>query len=311
MRIVFAGTPEFAATALRALAAAGHDIALVLTQRDKPAGRGLELRMSEVKKIALANGLPLLQPESLRDEVVVARLRQAKADIMVVAAYGLILPQAVLEVTPLGCINIHASLLPRWRGAAPIQRAILAGDQETGISIMQMDAGLDTGPILLQRSLPIAEDDTAATLHDKLAALGGDAALDVLAALEKGTLKPVPQPMVGVTYAHRVSKHEARLDWTRPALEVERTVRAYNPAPGAHTSLLGDALKVWRGRADQAEQVAGEPGQVIEIGVAGLRVACGRGVLDILELQRPGGRRQAVAEFLRGNAISLGARLGA
>ena len=309
MRVVFAGTPTFAAVALRELITAGHDVVLVLTQPDRPSGRHRELRASDVKKIALACALPIEQFETLRNEDAVARLRKAEADVVVVVAYGLIFPQAVLNVTPLGCINVHASLLPRWRGAAPIQRAILAGDTETGISIMQMDAGLDTGDILLQRRVPIAEDDTAATLDSKLAEVGAQSIVEVLTSLEEHSLEQVRQGEVGVTYAPKITKDEARIDWTRSAREVDRAVRAYNPAPGAVTSLFDSPVKIWRAQAEAGTEMAA-PGEVIQAESTYLRVACGTGALRILELQRAGGRRQTVQDFLRGRAIPRRARLG-
>lgn len=309
MRITFAGTPAFAAVALRALLAAPHHVVLVLTQPDRPSGRWLGTSASEVKRVALEHGLAIDQPASLRDEAVVARLAGAKADVLVVAAYGLILPPAVLDVTPRGCLNIHASLLPRWRGAAPIQRALLAGDAETGISIMQIDAGLDTGPVLLERRVPIADDDTAGTLEARLAAVGGEAIVAALGAIEQGRLVARPQPEAGVTYAHKISRDEARLDWLRPAVELERAIRAYDPIPGAYTTLAGQALKIWRARAESG-LVAAAAGTVVGSADGSLAVACGQGILRVTELQRAGGRRQSVAEFLRGHAIAPGQRLG-
>lgn len=308
MRIIFAGTPAFAATALRALLHAGHGVVLVLTQPDRPSGRGLCMKPSEVKQVALEHGIAVDQPASLRDEAVLARLRRVAADVLVVAAYGLILPPAVLTVTPLGCINIHASLLPRWRGAAPIQRALLAGDTESGISIMQMDAGLDTGPVLLVRRVPIASDETGGSLEAKLAVAGGETIVAALAAIGQGQLSSQPQSQAGVTYAHKISREEGRLAWVRTAVELERAIRAYDPVPGAYTTLGGQPLKVWRARADAA-QPGVEPGTVVDT-TADLAVACGEGILRILELQRAGGRRQPAAEFLRGAAIVSGARLG-
>jgi methionyl-tRNA formyltransferase len=310
MRIIFAGTPAFATSALRALAATSHDIVLVLTQPDRPSGRGLEPKMSDVKRFALTRDLVIAQPVSLRGETVVAQLAAVRADVLVVAAYGLILPPAVLNVTSLGCINIHASLLPRWRGAAPIQRALLAGDRETGISIMQMDAGLDTGPVLLERRVPIAADETAGTLQEKLATLGAQAIVAALAALEQGRLPARPQPEAGVTYAHKVSRDEAHLDWSRSAVELERAVRAYDPAPGAHTTLAGQPLKIWRARAEPGDIGSGEWGTVLRSEDGSLAIACKEGILGVSELQRAGGRRQPVAEFLRGNPIAPGTRLG-
>ena len=310
MRIIFAGTPAFAVAALNAIVEQGHEVMLVLTKPDRPSGRGLELKMSKVKETALARGLTIEQPETLRSDSTVSRLRSIGADVMIVAAYGLILPSSVLHLTPLGCINVHASLLPRWRGAAPIQRALLAGDQETGISVMQMDIGLDTGPVLLQRRIPIANEDTAATLQEKLAILGAGCLKDALFGLEHGGLTAIPQPTIGVTYAQKISKEEARLDWARAASDLDRAVRAYDPVPGARTSLSGTSLKVWRARPEDSERVFGAPGEVIESTAAGLGVACGRGMLRILELQRPGGKRQRTEDFLLGNPISSGSRLG-
>ena len=266
--------------------------------------------MSAVKRIALDRELVIYQPASLREEAVVARLRAVGADVLIVAAYGLLLPPAVFNVTSLGCINIHASLLPRWRGAAPIQRALLAGDQETGISIMQMDAGLDTGPVLLERRVPIAADDTAGTLQEKLAALGAEAIMSALGALEQGRLSARPQPEAGVTYAHKVSREEARLDWSRSAFELERAVRAYNPAPGAYTTLAGQQLKVWRAKAEAGDIGSSELGAVLRAEDGILAIACKEGLLSVSELQRAGGRRQPVAEFLRGSPIAQGTRLG-
>jgi methionyl-tRNA formyltransferase len=265
--------------------------------------------MSEVKRVALEFGLQVDQPISLRDDAVVARLRAVTPEIMIVAAYGLILPPPVLEVATRGCINIHASLLPRWRGAAPVQRALLAGDRETGISIMQMDAGLDTGPVLLERRVPIAPDDTAGTLHDKLAAVGAEAIVSALTAMEMGSLPPLPQPDAGVTYAHKISRDEARVDWSRPAAEIERAVRAYDPAPGAYTSLDGQVLKIWRARAEDSRSPA-NPGEVVGTPDDMLAVACGAGILCLSEVQRAGGRRQPAAEFLRGRSVPPGTRLG-
>jgi methionyl-tRNA formyltransferase len=268
------------------------------------------MKTSEVKRTAVEHGLAIDQPATLRDEAVVARLAAAGADVLIVAAYGLLLPPPVLGVTPLGCINIHASLLPRWRGAAPIQRALLAGDAETGISIMQMDPGLDTGPVLLERRVPIADDDTAGTLEAKLAVVGAEAIVAALAALEQGRLVAPAQSEAGITYAHKISREEARLDWSRSAIELERAVRAYDPAPGAYTTLAGEPLKIWRARAEPGDVDAGESGTVWRSAHGNLAIACGVGSLRIFELQRAGGRRQTVAEFLRGNPIAPGTRLG-
>lgn len=258
-----------------------------------------------VKRYALQHGLPLYQPASLQSSGAVARLQEARADILVVAAYGLLLPQALLEVAPHGALNIHASLLPRWRGAAPIQRALLAGDPETGISIMKMDSGLDTGPILSQRRLAIDRDDDAGTLHDKLARLGAEAIVAALEDVSAGRVQPLPQPRAGATYARKIEKSETRLDWSRPAVELERAVRAFRPGLGAATTLAGEPLKVWR-----ASVVAGRamPGTLVSAGEA-LVVACGEDALAISELQRAGGRRLGAAEFARGRTLAPGARL--
>ena len=305
MRVVFAGTPEFAATALQAILAAGHSVLLVLTQPDRPAGRGMSLKHSPVKRLALQHGLAVHQPSSLKMEEARLPILQARPDVMVVAAYGLILPQAVLDIPPLGCLNIHASLLPRWRGAAPIQRALLAGDAETGVTIMRMDAGLDTGPMLLRESLPIAATDTAGTLHDKLAVLGAHLIVEALGRLERGNLLAENQPAEGVAYAAKLDKAEAALDWRLPAAQLDRAVRAFDPFPGATARFDGQLIKVWR-----AEPVAagGEAGRILAAGSEGIVVACGAGALRLTELQKAGGRRQAVADFLRGFTLAPGQR---
>ncbi|HJW25802.1 MAG TPA: methionyl-tRNA formyltransferase [Rhodocyclaceae bacterium] len=305
MKVIFAGTPEFAAVALRAIAAAGHDIALVLTQPDRPAGRGMALQASPVKRLAQELGIEVFQPPTLRDAEAQARVREVGADVMVVAAYGLILPQAVLDMPRFGCINIHASLLPRWRGAAPIQRAILAGDRETGVCIMQMEAGLDTGPVLLRGALPIGADDTAGDIHDRLAALGGRLSVDCLARLP---LPAEPQPEQGVTYAAKLEKAEAAIDWRRPAAEVDRLIRAFNPFPGAQAMLDGVGIKVWRASPLDGR---GEPGEILAVGKDGIAVACGEGALLVTELQRAGGKRLPAAQFLAGNALAKGLRFRA
>ena len=306
MRVVFAGTPEFAATTLQAVLAAGHDVPLVLTQPDRPAGRGMVMQASAVKRLALKQGLPLHQPSSLKSGESRQPILDARADVMVVAAYGLILPQAALDIPCLGCVNIHASLLPRWRGAAPIQRAILAGDSETGVTIMRMEAGLDTGPMLLRESLAIAEGDTAATLHDKLAELGARLIVEALPRLERGELAGEIQPSDGVSYAPKLEKAEAALDWRRPAVELDRAVRAFNPFPGAFGQVDGQVIKVWR-----AERVSGQgvPGIVLAAGADGIVVACGEGALCLTELQKPGGKRLAAADFLHGFPLKPGQRL--
>ena len=300
-RIAFAGTPEFAAVALRALLKAGHDIPLVLTQPDRPAGRGMQPQPSAVKRVALEHGLSVAQPERLRDPATHQPLREAAVDVLVVAAYGLILPQAVLDIPPAGCVNIHASLLPRWRGAAPIQRAIEAGDASTGISLMRMEAGLDTGPVLLAESLPIGDEETAGELHDRLATLGARLVVATIPRLE--SMAAEPQPEAGVTYAAKIDKAEAVLDWTQPAVELARKVRAFNPFPGASAPLGGQPTKLWR-----AAPVAGDgpPGHFLAADSAGIVVACGTGALRITELQRPGGRRVTAADFLRGHTLPAG-----
>lgn len=304
MKVVFAGTPEFAAVSLDALLDAGHEIALVLTQPDRPAGRGLKPHPSAVKQLALARGLALLQPAIL-DPAAIAEVRAARPEAIVVAAYGRLLPPALLALPPRGCLNVHASLLPRWRGAAPIQRALLAGDTHTGITIMQMDAGLDTGPMLVQEALPILPDDTTGTLHDKLAALGARLIVSALA------LPPHPQPQddARATHARRISRDEAEIDWRRPAEEIERQVRAHEPAPGAQTRFDGNMLKIRRALVEPG--VSASPGAVHATGPDGIVVACGRDGLRVMELQRAGGRRLTAREFLAGSTLAAGARLGA
>jgi methionyl-tRNA formyltransferase len=298
MKIVFAGTPDFAARALEALLAAGHEVALVLTQPDRPAGRGMALQASAVKKVALAHGIPVSQPERLKDPATHEPVRAAGAELMVVAAYGLILPQAVLDIPPRGCINIHASLLPRWRGAAPIHRAIEAGDAQTGITIMRMEAGLDTGPMLLSRAIAIDPQDSTGSLHDRLARLGGELVVEALDRFDQ--LMPETQPVAGVTYASKIDKVEAKLDWNQPATVLARKVRAFDPFPGAVVILAGEPVKAWRGRAEVG---SGRPGQVLAADSSGIVVACGEGVLRLTELQKPGGRRVSVADFLNGSTL--------
>ena len=305
MKLIFAGTPVFAAQALSAILAAGHQVALVLTQPDRQSGRGMAVHASPVKELALANGIEVFQPPTLKDDAAQQRLRDIGADAMIVAAYGLILPQAVLETPRLGCINIHASLLPRWRGAAPIQRALLAGDRETGVCIMQMDAGLDTGAVLHRASLPIDDDDTAATLHDKLAELGARLIVEALATLP---LTPTPQPELGATYAAKIGKAEAWLDWALPASQLARQIRAFNPFPGAAARVGGNPLKVWRAEVDDAPRAPAEPGTVIAADKAGLVIACGEGALRLTELQKAGGKRLPVAQYLGGSPLVAGIR---
>jgi methionyl-tRNA formyltransferase len=306
MRILFAGTPAFAVPALEGLIGAGHRIGLVLTQPDRPGGRGLAEVPSAVKQAAVRHGIPVYQPESLKDPAAQTRLREAQGDVLIVASYGLILPQAVLDIPPRGALNIHASLLPRWRGAAPIQRALLSGDPTTGVCIMAMDAGLDTGPVLLREAVAIATDETAGTLHDKLAALGARLIVAALGGLERGTLRAVPQPAEGATYAHKVDKTEATVDWSRSVRDIDRQVRAFNPFPGAVARLRGDPIKLWR--ASVREESGAPPGTVLRAGREGIDVACGTGTLRVTELQRAGGKRLPVDAFLRGCAVVAGDR---
>jgi methionyl-tRNA formyltransferase len=307
MKLIFAGTPEFAATALQALIDAGHEVALVLTQPDRPAGRGMKLQASPVKQLAQKHSIAVAQPMSLRldgkypDEAAQAKvvIDAVQADAMIVAAYGLILPQWALDAPRIGCLNIHASLLPRWRGAAPIHRAIEAGDAETGITIMQMDAGLDTGDMLLVLKTPIAPDDTTASLHDKLAAQGGKAIVQALA--QYAQLQPVRQPAEGVNYAHKIEKAEGQIDWTQSAEVIARKVRAFNSFPGASTTIEGESIKVWKAHAEGSAQETPTPGRMIHADPQrGVAFAAGQGVLVATELQKPGGKRLPVAEFLRG-----------
>ncbi|MBI3376087.1 MAG: methionyl-tRNA formyltransferase [Betaproteobacteria bacterium] len=308
MRVVFAGTPAFAERALAALLDAGHVIPLVLTQPDRSAGRGMHPAKSPVKRLAVARGLTVFQPVTLRDATSVQAIRASRPDVLVVAAYGLILPVAVLELAPLGALNIHASLLPLWRGAAPIQRALLAGDPETGVSIMRMEEGLDTGPVFVRHAIAIDERDTAGRLHDKLADIGAEMIVGALRELGAGRAQFIPQPAEGVSYARKIGKHEAHVDWHRTSAELDRLVRAFHPAPGAVTTVGRIAFKVWSARPGNGR---GAPGEVLRADRGGLLVACGEGALELIELQRAGGRRLAAAEFLRGNPIALGARLGA
>ena len=315
LRVIFAGTPEFARTALEAIHAAGHTVPLVLTQPDRPAGRGMKLQPSAVKQGALEHGIPVAQPTSLRldgkypAEAAAARaaIEAAQADVMVMAAYGLILPQWTLDAPRLGCLNIHASLLPRWRGAAPIHRAIEAGDAETGVTIMQMDAGLDTGDMLLVESLPIHADDTTGSLHDRLAILGGRMVVQALAQAAAGGLHPTPQPAEGVTYAHKIDKAEAAMDWSQPAAVLSQRIRAFNPFPGASGVLAGEVLKLWCCEIHSALRPSDvRQGTILSANADGIDVACGDGVLRITTLQRPGGKRLAVADFLRGFDVAPG-----
>ncbi|TMH42699.1 MAG: methionyl-tRNA formyltransferase [Betaproteobacteria bacterium] len=308
MNVLFAGTPGFAARCLGALLESRHRVVGVMTQPDRPAGRGYALAPSPVKKLASARGIQVTQPVSLRDTQVQTELKHFRADVIVVAAYGLILPRPVLELPRHGAINIHASLLPRWRGAAPIQRALLAGDRDTGVSIMQMDSGLDTGPVLMQEKIPILEDDTAGTLHDRLAELGANLIVRALDALEAGGVRATPQPAEGVTYAAKLDRREARVDWHESAAMVNRRVRALNPSPGADARVREVELKIWRCATAAGR---GNPGEVLSVGPDGLCVACGEDALIITELQRSGGKRLPVAEFLRGFPLAAGERFEA
>lgn len=298
LRVVFAGTPDFAVPCLQACRASGADVVAVYTQPDRPAGRGRKLAASPVKEAALAAGLPVEQPESFKAEADRQRLADWQPDLMVVVAYGLILPRKVLAIPRLGCWNVHASLLPRWRGAAPIQRAILAGDAESGVDLMQMEAGLDTGPVLVERRTPIADDETGGSLHDRLSALGADALAEGLRRVMAGeALVPRPQADSGVEYAHKLDKAEARLDFTRPALELERKVRAFDPWPVAEADVAGERLRIWSARAlDEAS--TWPPGEVLRASRDGIDLACGRGVLRLTSVQRAGGRRIGAADYL-------------
>ncbi|WP_136413741.1 methionyl-tRNA formyltransferase [Herbaspirillum sp. ST 5-3] len=314
MKILFAGTPEFAAVALKSLYDAGFDIPLVLTQPDRPAGRGMQLHASPVKQFAVAHDIPVAQPVSLRlngkypdiAEEAHALLHATPHDVMVVAAYGLILPRSVLDIPKYGCINIHASLLPRWRGAAPIHRAIEAGDAESGVTIMQMEEGLDTGPMLSMERIPIDAEDTTASLHDKLAELGAKMIVDAMRKLEQGALTAVPQPEEGVTYAAKIAKEEAALDLTQPAEVLWRRIRAFNPFPGAYATFNGVPVKFWRAELASADTSA-VPGQVLAANAQdGVLIACGSGALRVRELQKPGGKRLPAAEFLKGFPLEDG-----
>ncbi len=346
LRVIFAGTPEFARVALHRLHAAGHTIALVLSQPDRPAGRGMKLQASAVKQFAIEHAIPVAQPRSLRldgkypEDAAAARqaIADAQADVMVVAAYGLILPQWVLDDmserqssaagpsqgaraplggsepnavgsvgAKLGCLNIHGSLLPRWRGAAPIHRAIEVGDAETGVTIMQMDVGLDTGDMLLKQALPILDTDTTATLHDKVADLGAAMVVAALDLAAQGALLPVRQPEEGVTYAHKIEKHEAPIDWRLDAAAIVRRVRAFNPFPGASAVLSGEVIKVWGAYVGKGESTA-DFGQIVAVAPEGIAVAAMHSIAVLTELQRPGGKRLPVAEFLRGSPLQVGQR---
>jgi methionyl-tRNA formyltransferase len=317
MKVVFAGTPEFAAQALRALLAAGFQVPLVLTQPDRPAGRGMKLQASPVKQVALEHGLALAQPRGLRldgrwaEDAAAAReaLMAAHAQVMVVAAYGLILPAWVLQMPMMGCLNIHASLLPRWRGAAPIHRAVQAGDERSGVTIMQMDEGLDTGPMLLKEDLCLAAEETTASLHDRLAAMGARLIVETLELAACGGLHPVPQPAEGVTYAHKIDKAESPLDWTQPAAVLARRIRAFDPFPGATCRHGDEVIKVWKATVVQGDANGAPPGSLLAISAAGVDVACGQGVLRVQQMQRPGGRRVPAIAAAQSLTVVPGDRL--
>ncbi|WP_348945722.1 methionyl-tRNA formyltransferase [Chitinibacter sp. FCG-7] len=307
MKIIFAGTPDFAASALQALIDAGHEITLVLTQPDRPSGRGMKLTASAVKEVAVAHQIPVYQPEKLRTSEQQAPLQGIDADIMVVAAYGIILPQSVLDLPRLGCLNIHASLLPRWRGAAPIQRAILAGDTETGITIMQMDAGLDTGDMLSIHRTAIEPTDNATSLHDKLAVQGAQAIVAALADLPQLQAQRQAQPEAGVTYAEKLKKEEAQIDWLQDAVQLDRMIRAFNPFPSAQSSWQGQPVKIWQASVCDGQ---GQAGQILALEKDAIVVACGVGTLRITELQKAGGKRLGAQAFLSGNELSIGQFFG-
>ena len=319
MRVIFAGTPEFARVALARLHAAGFDIVLVLTQPDRPAGRGMKLQPSAVKLWAQSLQVPVVQPRSLRLDgkypeeaaAACAAIEAAQADVMVVAAYGLILPQWVLNAPKMGCLNIHASLLPRWRGAAPIHRAIEAGDLETGVTIMQMDAGLDTGDMLLMEKVAISSQDSTGSLHNRLADLGGRMIVDVLALAATGGLRPVSQPAAGVCYAHKIDKAEALINWHETAEVIGQRIRAFDPFPGASTQLGGETIKLWRYEIESYSNLSDvEFGTILSVNETGVSVACAQGVLRLTELQRAGGKRLAAADFLHGFAVQPGMTFG-
>ena len=309
MRLIYAGTPAFAVPALAALRAAGHAIAAVYTQPDRPAGRGRRETGSAVKQYALAHGLSVRQPLTLRGEV--ESIAAVGADAMIVVAYGLLLPPPILAVPARGCINVHASLLPRWRGAAPIARAIEAGDTETGVTIMQMEAGLDTGPMLSQARVPIADTDTAAALHDRLALAGGELLVQTLAALEQGRVRPQPQDDALACYAPKLTKQESMIDWRQAARVLHRKVRALNPSPIATTTWNGEVLRLWDvGAIDASARADAPPGTVVALDRDGIRIATGEGVLTLQRLQLPGGRALSAAEFVNGRRLTPGDRFG-
>jgi methionyl-tRNA formyltransferase len=309
MRILFAGTPDFAAECLKALLNSEHEICAVYTQPDRPAGRGRKLTPSPVKQLALEHKLPVEQPLNFKSENSLQTLAGYEADLMIVVAYGLLLPQKVLDTPKLGCINVHASLLPRWRGAAPIQRAILAGDTESGVGIMKMEAGLDTGPVLLEARCPINESDTAQDLHDRLAALGAETLLQSLDDIESRLKQAQPQDESLSTYARKLDKQEALIDWQRPAAELLRQINAFNPWPVAQTQWQGDTMRIWRAQLGDRLR-SGQPGEIIAVSKQGLDVQTGDGILRITEIQMPGKRAMQVQDFLNANSISVGDILG-
>ncbi len=311
MNLIFAGTPEFAVPSLRALVTAGHRLLAVYTQPDRPAGRGRRVAESAVKQFATLHGLEVTQPPTLRSETEIAGLRALAPEALVVVAYGLILPAAVLEIPRYGCINVHASLLPRWRGAAPIQRAVEAGDPTTGITIMQMDTGLDTGEILDRTETAIADTDTTQILHDRLAQLGAEALVDTLSKLARGSVTRRAQDSAGVTYAAKLSKEEARIDWRQPTQMLHRKIRAFNPWPVAHTVWGNQMLRLWEvGPLDRLTGAQAAPGTVVAADSTGIRIQTGDGLLCVTRLQIEGGRPLAAADFLRGHPLRAGALMG-
>jgi len=310
MNLVFAGTPEFAVPTLKALLDAGHTVLAVYTQPDRPAGRGRKVAQSPVKTFALEHGLPVHQPTSLKTGEEAGKLRALKPEAMIVIAYGLILPVSILNIPKYGCINVHASLLPRWRGAAPIQRAIEAGDAQTGVTIMQMNEGLDTGAMLAAAETPISENDTSASLHDRLGELGAQLLVETLARLQRRELQPQPQDNPRATYAAKLKKEEARLDWNSDARVLARRIRAFNPWPVAYTTLDGQTLRLWMAHAEKNNAVRSVPGAVLSASADGLRVQCAPGALRITQLQLEGGKILDARAFLNGRPLAPGAHLG-